>query len=72
METVLLWDCIGMLLLLLWADRRMNIEFVLQNSPILRFNQSHTTSKCLIKPFFVSVFVVLPLQPDCLQSVCFP
>ena len=81
MDAVLLWNCIGMLLLLLWVNMSMNIEFIPQNSPILRFNsrltQSHTTSKCLIKilahsSFFVSIFLVLPVQPDCLQSVCFP
>ena len=76
-ETLLLWDCIGMLVLLLWANRSMNIVFMLQNSPILRPTQSHTASKCLIKilshsSFFVFIFVVLPVQPDCLQSVCFP
>ena len=38
METVLLWDCIGTLVLFLWAKRSMNIEFIPQNSPILRFN----------------------------------
>ena len=70
-------DCIGMLVLLLWANRSMNIEFILQNSPILQLTQSHTTWKCLIKilahsSFFVFIFVVLPVQPDCLQSVCFP
>ena len=70
-------DCIGMLVLFLWANRSMNIVFILQNSPILRLTQSHTTSKCLIKilahsSFFVFVFVVLPVQADCLQSVCFP
>ena len=41
----------------------MNIEFILQNILILWLNQSHTTSKCLIKilahsSFFVFIFVV--------------
>ena len=70
-------DCIGMLVLLLWANRSMNIVFILQNSPILWLTQSHTTPKCLFKilahsSFFVFIFVVLLVQPDCLQSVCFP
>ena len=33
METVLLWDSIGTLVLFLWAKRSMNIEFIPQNSP---------------------------------------